>query len=156
MSTRTKIERKSETVIAALLTEPSHAAAASKAGIGEATLQRWLRNPTFINAYRIARRLIVEAAVGQVQQATAQAVEVLTRNLNCGTPSVEVRAALAILDKAMLGVELIDVTSRLEELERVLNKKDKIIDSIWGTTHKDGDADEDSQKAPPTRSGSSG
>ena len=157
MSAGTKIERKTEVAIAALLTVPTNVAAATKAGIGEATLQRWLRNPKFLSKYRIARRSIVEAAVGQVQQASSQAVDVLRRNLNCGNPLVRVRAALAILDKAMLGVELIAVTSRLEELERVLYKKDKIIDSIWGTAiRKDGDANEDSQEAPPTRSSSAG
>ena len=131
MSTRSKIERKSEAVIAALLTEPTQAAAAAKAGIGAATLQRWLRNPKFLFQYRIARRLIVEAAVGQVQQASSQAVDVLRRNLNCGNPAVEVRAALAILDKAMVGVELIDVANRVEELEKLIRGKESPTPSIW-------------------------
>jgi hypothetical protein len=131
MSAGTKIERKTEVAIAALLTEPTHAAAAAKAGIGEATLQRWLRNPNFLSKYRIARRSIVEAAVGHVQQASAQAVDVLRRNLNCGNPSVEVRAALAILDKAMVGVELIDVTTRLEEIERAFREKSGSATSRW-------------------------
>jgi len=42
MSAPRKLGRKQETVIAALLTEPTHAAAAAKAGVSEATLHRWL------------------------------------------------------------------------------------------------------------------
>ncbi len=37
---RTKLNRKQEAAIAALLTEPTQAAAAAKAGVGAATLQR--------------------------------------------------------------------------------------------------------------------
>jgi hypothetical protein len=42
MSGRSKLTRKQEALIAALLTEPTHAAAAAKAGVSEATLHRWL------------------------------------------------------------------------------------------------------------------
>ena len=73
----------------------------------------------------------MEAAVGQVQRASAQAVDVLRRNLNCGNPSVEVRAAIAILDKAMAGVELIDVTNRLEEIERAIREKSGSAAPRW-------------------------
>ena len=45
---RSKEPRKREQAIAALLAEPTHAAAAAKAGIAEATLQRWLKRPGFL------------------------------------------------------------------------------------------------------------
>ena len=60
MSARTKMNRKAEALIAALLTERTQALAAVKAGISEATAQRWLRDPRFQSAYRLARRSIVE------------------------------------------------------------------------------------------------
>jgi len=117
MSARSKINRKSEAVIAALLTEPSHAAAASKAGIGEATLQRWLRDPEFMSAYRAARRSVIESAVGRLQQASEKAVATLERNLACGQPGVEIRAAVAILDNAIRGIDQLDLAYRLDALE---------------------------------------
>src|SRR5476651_820549 len=101
MSARTKINRKGESLIAALLTEPTQATAAEKAGVSEATAQRWLRNERFQAAYRLARRAIVEAAVGKLQLVTGEAVEVLRRNLTCGKPAVEIRAAALILERAM-------------------------------------------------------
>jgi hypothetical protein len=86
MCGRTKLNRKQESLIAALLTEPTHAAAAVKAGVSEATLHRWLHLQEFQAAYRRARRDIVEAAVGRLQQTAAKAVEALERNLACGHP----------------------------------------------------------------------
>ena len=118
MSGRTKLPRKQEVLIAALLTEPTHAAAAVKAGVSEATLQRWLRHPEFQSAYRLVRRGIVEAAIGRLQQATSKAVEALERNLTCGQAGCEVRAALGILDQSLKAVELIELAGRIEELER--------------------------------------
>jgi hypothetical protein len=82
-----KLGRKQEAAIAALLTERTHADAAAKAGISEATLARWLRVPAFIVAYRAARLRVVEAAIARLQRATGAAVRALTRNLRCGFPS---------------------------------------------------------------------
>src|SRR5438094_887680 len=55
-----KLTSKQETLIAALLTEPTYAAAAAKAGVGTATLYRWMHLPEFRAAYRRARRELVE------------------------------------------------------------------------------------------------
>jgi hypothetical protein len=118
MSGRTKLNRKQEVLIAALLTESTHVAAAVKAGVSEATLHRWLRLPPFQAAYRLARRSVVEAAVGRLQASAAKAVEALERNLACGHPGSEIRAALGILEQAVKAVELIDLVGRIEALER--------------------------------------
>jgi len=122
MSGRTKLHRKQEALIAALLTEPSHASAAARAGVSEATLHRWLRLPDFQAAYRLARRGVVETAIGRLQQATGKAVDALERNLTCGQAGSEIRAALGILAQALKAVELIDLVGRIEELKRqILN-----------------------------------
>jgi hypothetical protein len=121
MNGRTKINRKQESLIAALLTEPTHAAAAAKAGVSEATLHRWLRIPEFQAAYRKARRDIVEVALGGIQQATRKAVETLERNLVCGHPGSEIRAALGILELSVKAVELVDILERLDAVESRLS-----------------------------------
>jgi hypothetical protein len=96
-----KLTRKQERVIAALLTEPTHAAAAGKAGVGEATLYRWMAIPQFRDAYRQARREIVEGAVGRMQAATGQAVETLVTVARQGRREGDrVKAAIALLDRA--------------------------------------------------------
>jgi hypothetical protein len=115
---RSKLPRKCEQVIACLLSEPTHAQAAAKAGISEATLQRWLLRPDFQAAYRQARRRLVENSLGRLQQATGKAVDALERNLACGHAATEVRAALGILEHSARAIELVDLMARVEALER--------------------------------------
>jgi len=117
-----KQARKEEQAIAALLAEPTIAAAAARAGIGESTLLRWLAEPAFRDRYRAARRDVVEAAIGRLQQASTAAVDALARNLSCGIPAVEVGAAKAVLDQAVKAVELLDLAERVERLEGQLGE----------------------------------
>ena len=112
-----KRPRQEEVAIAALLSEPTIAEAAQKAGISKSTLLRWLQEPAFKARYRAARRSVVEGAIGRLQQAATLAVDALTRNLTCGTPAVEVGAAKAMLDYAIKAVELVDLAERVEQLE---------------------------------------
>src|SRR5437763_1547025 len=93
MRVRRKITPRQEKALAALLAEPTHAAAAARAQVSEATLYRWLKQPAFQAAYRELRRRAVDGAVSHLQQATAEAVETLRRGLSCGQPVAEVRAA---------------------------------------------------------------
>lgn len=121
---RSKEPRKREQAIVALLSEPTHAAAAARAGIAEATLQRWLKRPDFLAAYRQARRRIVETALGRLQQVTGKAVDALERNLSCGHAAIEVRAALGILEHSARAVELADLMQRIEVLEQRAGEAD--------------------------------
>jgi hypothetical protein len=84
--------------------------------VSEATAQRWLKKPEFVAAYRRARRAVVEATIGRLQQAAVEAVEVLRRNMTCGVPAVEVRAAVAVLDQTLDGLELSDLAADVEAL----------------------------------------
>jgi hypothetical protein len=104
-----KRSRKQDLAIAALLTEPTVEAAARRAGVGVNTLHRWLRDPDFTAAYRTARRGAVEAAVARIQGSAGAAVDTLTRNLTCGRPGDEIRAAVAILDHAGRGLAEADL-----------------------------------------------
>jgi transposase-like protein len=94
--------RKQEALIAALLTEPTYAQAARKAGVGERTLYRWLAQPGFQTTYRRARQQLVAAAVARVQSMAAEAVETLASIIRTGKKdSDRLRAAIALLDHTM-------------------------------------------------------
>jgi hypothetical protein len=104
-----KLIRKREALIAALLTEPTHAAAAAKAGVSEASLHRWLRLPHFQAVYRQARRKLVEAALGRIQAASGQAVDTLLAVARDGKKDGDrVRAAVALLGHALRGLSEAD------------------------------------------------
>src|SRR5688572_25303071 len=111
---------KQDAAVAALLTEPTIAAAAARAGLAERTLRGWLKRPRFLAAYREARRQVVENALGQLQQATGDAVATLRRLLTCGNPPTEARAAVAILEQATRAVEWTDLAAEVEDLRRQL------------------------------------
>ena len=106
-----------EKALAALLATSSISEAAKKAKLSETTLHRYLKDDEFKKGFRLARRSLVEASTAQIQSSTSEAVETLKRNLSCGTPSAEIRAATAILDFAHKGIEVQDVLERLEVLE---------------------------------------
>jgi hypothetical protein len=113
----TATERKQDKAILALLTEPTVEAAARSADVAPATIWRWNQQADFRARLRDARRAVVEGAIGRLQAAVTEAVDALRRNLTCGTPSVEVRAAATILDQAIKAIELFDVVERVEQLE---------------------------------------
>jgi hypothetical protein len=109
--------------IAALLTERTLAQAAKKARVAETTLRRWLgSDDDFLRAYRTARRALMDTVIGRLQQTAAVATDALKRNLTCGRPGDEIRAAVAVLDHATRGLELGDLMERVEELERFLGQ----------------------------------
>ena len=126
--------------IAALLTERTQASAAKKAEVAEQTLRRWLAtDPKFVSAYRAARRTVMDAVNGYLQQVAGKAVETLERNLTCGRPGDEIRAALGVMAHASRGLEIGDLLERVEELERLLmTEEQKEAKTQIGAAHGSG------------------
>ena len=104
----------------ALLTEPTIAAAASKAGVGERSLYRWLDRDDFAAAYREARRKALGQAVARLQQLSSGAVAVLAQVAadKQAPASSRVAAASKILEVAIKAVELEDLEARIAALEQ--------------------------------------
>ena len=125
MSGGPKISHHQDRAIAALLIAPTIAEAAQAAGVNVRTLERWLsESEDFQAAYREARRRVLDGTVAELQKAGTDAVAALKRNLTCGKPPTEVRAAVAILTLGMRGTELMDVEARLDELEGMVKADD--------------------------------
>lgn len=100
-----KLSAKQEALLAALLTEPTYTAAATKVGVSRMTLYRWLQDTTFQQAYRRARRELVHHAVGRLQLGSGLAVEALMSIVaQSRRDSDRVRAAVVILDHAYRGI----------------------------------------------------
>jgi hypothetical protein len=111
-----KLERKQEQAIAALLAEPTIEAAARKAKVAHATLKGWLKQPAFEAAYAEARRQVLERTVARLLASTIKAVEALDRNLDADRPGDQIRAAVAVLEHAAKGVELLDLAGQVGDL----------------------------------------
>jgi hypothetical protein len=117
-----KLTAKQELAIAALLSEATVEQAATKAGIGYRTLKDWLRRPDFSAAYGAARRDVLRQAVKLLGQLTQSAVLALGKNLKCGKPGVENRAAELILQHAFKGEELLELAREVEQLRQRLEE----------------------------------
>ena len=115
-----KVSRRKEQAIAALLANSTVQSAAAAIGVNVRTLCEWLKQPAFKRAYAQAREEILERTVVQLLSVTAKAVATLERNLNCEEPGPEIRAAVAILDHALKGSEVLDLGRRVQDLENRL------------------------------------
>jgi hypothetical protein len=106
-----------ENALNALLASASITEAAQKCGLSEKTLRRYLDDAEFQKEFRAARRVVFEQNIVRLQSLHAGAVDTLERNLNCENPSVEVRAALGIIEGNRKDFETLDILERLEILE---------------------------------------
>jgi transposase len=117
-----ELSRKQEKVLIDLLNGLTITDASKANGISETTVYKWLNADAFKTEYRRLRREAVESSVAKLQTATNEAVETLRRNLNCESPSVEIRSAQIILDNAIKSIEMIDISERLDRLESMKNE----------------------------------
>jgi hypothetical protein len=112
-----KLSGRQEQAIAALLSERTVEDAAAKVPVGYRTLKGWLALPAFQDAYRRARADVLERTVGRLLSITGKAVDTLEALLDGAHAGTRARAAVAILDHATRGVELLDLDARLRALE---------------------------------------
>ncbi|NIM99491.1 MAG: helix-turn-helix domain-containing protein [candidate division Zixibacteria bacterium] len=120
-----KYPRKRDQAILSLLTHRSIGEAAKAIGISEATLYRWLQTEEFQQGYQEGRREAVRQAISQLQQLSGKAVGTLGEvMLDQETPpSTRVSAARIVLEMTMKAVEIEDLTSRVEKLERLVERE---------------------------------
>lgn len=118
-----KITRKREIAISALLAAPNLAAAANEAGIGVATLRRWLKDPQFHDAYKDARQRVVDQTVLDLQLASIDAVATLREIATDHTAPHQARVAAArsILSASFDGMQLLVLDQRVRELESAVD-----------------------------------
>lgn len=111
-----------EAAITALLSSRTVRDAARKCKVTAATIYNWLKEDYFRREYRRHRQAMLDASLSALCTLSADAVATLKRNLKCGAPASEVKAAVAILDKAIDGQALADMQAEIEELRDQLRR----------------------------------
>jgi AraC-like DNA-binding protein len=111
---------KKEKSILLLIAGLSLDAVAKKLKISPVTLWRWQQEDLYVARYRHLRRVRVEHSIAALQSLTNDAVECLRRNLSSGSPPSEVRSALGILTKSFEAVDLLEMETRVSEVEKRL------------------------------------
>jgi hypothetical protein len=115
-----KLSRKQEEAIVALLSTRSVEEAARACNTPVRTLYRWLDQPDFDRAYRVARRKAFGQATARLQHGSSAAATTLLKvMLDPSRPaSTKVRAAECVLTHAAKAIEIEDVEARVEALEQ--------------------------------------
>ena len=110
--------RKLETAVAALLTEPSIAAAAAATGINERTLRGWMGDAKFVKVYKAARDKALRHAIGRLQHVMVKAIARLEKVIDGQDDKLAVSAAGQLLANGFKATEadLVDRVAALEEL----------------------------------------
>jgi hypothetical protein len=91
--------------------------AARAAGVSERTARRRVQDPDFGALVGRLRAEMVQRATGLLLDAASEATAALRRNLTCGQPAGEVRAASVILDHLLRLREHGEFEERLRALE---------------------------------------
>jgi hypothetical protein len=114
-----KLTRKQEEAIVALLAQRSTEEAARVAGVGARTLYRWMEEPEFDAAYRKAKRTAFRQSVARLQQASSAAVSTLLKVMvdPATPPATKVRAADSVLGHSAKAIEIEDIEARVAALE---------------------------------------
>lgn len=118
-ATQTGKTRHRERAIAALLSKPTIREASAECGVSTSSLQRWLKQPSFVAQYNAAKKELMQSATTKLQQAALNAVEVLVTiaNTATATESARVTAAAKVIELAIKTSTLESIEARLALLE---------------------------------------
>lgn len=115
-------EAKREKAIEALLREPNTAQAAKAAGISEATIHRYLKEPAFREAYQRTRAQLLDNTVTVLMAVSLEAVKTLQAIMSDKGSPVPCRlgAARSLLEWSFKGREMLEYEERLRVLEETV------------------------------------
>jgi hypothetical protein len=113
-----------EAAIQALLTTATIVEAATKCGVSERTLQRWLTEQEFCSEYSAAKNRLLETTINRLRSIGLDGVEALRRvAVDKNSPAgATVSAGRGILEVLLRAVEVQDFGARLTELEKSIAK----------------------------------
>jgi hypothetical protein len=94
--------------------------AARIAHVSQRTATRRCADEAFKAEVNRLRRDLLTRSTGRLVSASTRAVKTLVRLLDCGSPAVELGAAGRIIEHANKGVEVDEITRRLERIEQAL------------------------------------
>lgn len=129
-----KWTRKKDAAILALLSEPTVAAAAKKAGVSQSTLKRWQQIPSFQVELENARREVLQVAVNNLQSSMQASVDTLANIAkNAQKESDRIRAAVSVLTFGFRGLELTDALRPRERQEsNEIDAVSRVVECLAG------------------------
>ena len=122
MATKASAERKDEIIIAALISNPTVAAAATACGVSKTQIHGRLRNAAFKEKYDNARREVLEQSAAYIQGMVSEAIQKMRDVMNDPNASqqVQLNAAEAITRNSLKLTEQADILAQIAELKKAV------------------------------------
>jgi len=118
-----KLTRKQQSLIAAMLSNPTLIEAARAVGVSDDTARRWLALPHVKAAYNEACNQLLDTALTGLALTVEKAIETLKRNLSeDAPPPTQVRAAHIVLEQTLAIRKMGELEQRLADLEDRLSE----------------------------------
>ena len=119
MNSISKLNRRQENFLNAILETGNVTEASKLANISRNTAYTYLKNVTFKRIYRERRNEMLKETTTRLQNASIRAVEVLLEIMNDNTvsPYARQQSAQTVLSMAYKAVETTDIVEQVEELE---------------------------------------
>jgi hypothetical protein len=115
-----KLSRVQERLVAALISQSTIAAAAAEAGISVSSARRYLRIKSVRVAFQQARQALLDEAVNLLHKSTTHAITTLLVNLRAAEPSIQCRAAIALVDFSFRASQWADLETEIAELREAV------------------------------------
>lgn len=113
-----QLTARQEKLLSFLAGNPNITAAAKAAGVGRATVHRWLQEPSFREELTRRRNMALTEAMNSVQAYTAQAVEELIKLLNSPNEWLRRQICMDILNCSQKTMATEQIFQRLDALEK--------------------------------------
>lgn len=115
-------KRNDETLIAALISNPTIKAAATACGVSERYIYGRLRDPAFKEKYDAARREMLEQSTAFIQGITSEAIQKMRDVMNDPDASqqTQLNAAESIMRNSLKFTEQNDILTQLAELKKAV------------------------------------
>lgn len=123
--TEPKLSVKQEDFIAALLSQPSIAAAARSINLPDKTARRWLKLEHFQKAYHAAKQDKFTSALEILQSGVSVSIKALHKHMTSDEtpPAVQVRAAQIWLDQAISLHKMSELEQKIADLEEIVQER---------------------------------
>jgi phage terminase small subunit len=123
--TANDLTRRQLKFVAALMESTTVAEAAHRAGIGEKTAHRYLKEPAVQNAIRAAGREQLESLTRRLRRLGQDAAETLGAAMQAedASWSPRIKAADSVIGRLLKVSELLDLEERVTALEQALSKE---------------------------------
>lgn len=114
-----KLNEKQEKALSELMIGKTRAEVAAACDVAESTIYAWLNDLTFRTRLKELQRAVFNETTAQLHGLASLAIETLRRGLNNEASAVEIRTAIAVIERTAK-LHDSDIEERLEALENAL------------------------------------